>query len=155
MDKKGYWYHITEKNWSSTILLKPIQFGDNWGSDEDGPPRICVAPTIEQCFAAVPYSEYKNSDYKVYKTKHPEIATPGEVDDFQMTNEHWILVPTTFIKILTIPIIDMKNFPVLTSQNLTSQNQTKVINYVKNYLRQNTNITENNFNLTYKEFFSL
>ena len=148
---KFYWYHITEKNWSNTILLKPKQFGNNWGSNESGPPRICVSPTIEQCFAAIPYSEY-DSDYKVYRTQHKEIAENADknvVDDTNITDEHWIFVPTVFIKVLTIPMLDMKSFPKLTSQNLTSQNQVKVIKYVKSYLVDKNIIGE----ISYKDFY--
>lgn len=136
-ENANYWYHITEQNWPNRILLKPRESGENWGSDEGGPARISVAPTIEQCFAAVPYSEY-NSDYRIYRTlnKVPaEKAGEEWVPDVNITDEHWIYEPTIFIKIDEIPLEDIKKFPKMTVHDFYSSHQKKVIEFVRQYLK--------------------
>jgi hypothetical protein len=134
--EKRFWFHITEQNWPNRIVLNPRSGGENWGSDEKGPSRISVSPTIEQCFAAVPYSDY-NSNYNVYQTTKSIFANPADpnwVGDSHITEEHWLIEPTFFKKIFDVPLEDIKKFPILTHKDMHSKRQKEVIDYVKKYL---------------------
>jgi hypothetical protein len=142
---KKYWFHITDQDWPSKIVLEPKLYGDNWGPDEAGPSRISVAPTIEQCFAAVPYSEY-DTDYQVFKTEQQVDAEPADNDiigDFAITNEHWLFEPTSFIKVFTVPREDLNNFPSFKSWEMSKKRQLVVLAFVKDYLKQKHMISEN------------
>ena len=99
-NSKRYWYHI------STTLKKKVEHlipwdedtGFNRGGDEPVGKRICVAPTIEQCITAIPYS--LDTYCSIYRTKQKIKADkPSGVFDANITHEGWLLSPTTFVKI--------------------------------------------------------
>lgn len=95
-----YWYHV------STTLTKKEEHlipwdeenGFNRGGDEPLGKRICVAPSIEQCITAIPYS--LDTVCTIYRTAKKVRATkPVNVYDVPVTQEGWLMKPTLFIKI--------------------------------------------------------
>ena len=108
-DSKRYWYHV------STTLRKKVEHltpwdeddGFNRGGEEPEGKRICVAPTVEQCITALPYSF--DAHCTIYRTKRKVKAEkPVKVYDAPVTQEGWILVPTTFIKIGKLKFEDIE-----------------------------------------------
>lgn len=111
LDKKLY--HISfdgdlEGLWEPK---EPAGGGSQSDTSEPNTPRICVSPTIEQCFQAIypnvsKYFEEKNyphMDFYVYIAQvvgTEEIITPEAltakryVPDAHLTDEYWILDPT-------------------------------------------------------------
>lgn len=108
---KRYWYHLSSNLTEKEINLLP------WGNDKgfnrsglepDGE-RICVAPSIEQCITAIPY--WYSSWYNIYKTKNKVIAEKPKtkkIFDSHITDEGWIKIPTTFIKMGSINFEDVE-----------------------------------------------
>ena len=95
---KRYYYHITDKHWPKTITLIPQAEGENRDEDEPLIPRICVCSTIEQCMVAVYL--YTCDVYSIYRTKEKITAKRAQcINDSYITDEHWVLKPTKFIKI--------------------------------------------------------
>ena len=115
-------YHISFKDYGSTIWnpLNPAGSEDIPEGDEDlGEPlvpRICVSPTLEQCFRAVwlnvdkffKKKKYPHMDFHVYSPSFkgqervipPDVLTNERwVWDAHVTQEHWILTPTIMEKI--------------------------------------------------------
>ena len=106
-------YHISFKNDLEGVWQPKTPEGGGARTDSSEPEtrRICVSPTIEQCFQAIypnisQYFEDKNypyMDFYVYKPQlvgTEEIITPEGltehrwVPDAYLTDEHWILDPT-------------------------------------------------------------
>jgi hypothetical protein len=105
--KRRYWYHVSTTLRRKVARLTPWDEDKsvNRGGSEPPGPRICVAPTIEQCLVAVPYSSCGHG-FTVYRTKSPVLATrpypTKDIFDWKVTREGWLLKPTTFIKIGSI-----------------------------------------------------
>lgn len=95
-------------------------------------PRICVSPTIEQCFMAI-YPNishfYEEEDiealtftvYKVVNVK--DVVKAKQVLDAHVTDEHWLLVDSQLTKVgkVTIgidPGIEFKFYPFGLSDGL-------------------------------------
>jgi hypothetical protein len=101
--KKRYWYHVSTTLKKKTVHLVPWDDikGFNRASHEPEGNRICVAPTIEQCITAIPY--YLHTKIVIYRTKDEVIAKrPRRVFDSKVTNEGWLVEPTTFVRIGTL-----------------------------------------------------
>ena len=78
----------------------------NRGPCEPNNERICVAPTIEHCLAAVPYAP--GDEFTVYRTARKVKANkPKEVHDAHLTGEGWIQEPTMFERVgkLSLPAL--------------------------------------------------
>lgn len=100
---KRHWYHLSSTLKRLKVKLIPWDSvsGLNRTLSEPDGDRICVAPTIEQCIVAIPYTYH--SIFSIYRTESMVNATnPDDVFDSGITHEGWILEPTTFIKIGTI-----------------------------------------------------
>lgn len=138
---KRFWYHITIDNWPSAIVLTPRKGGQNLGAEEGKrrPKVISVAPTVEQCFAAIPYSDYPRKSWKVYRTQEEveaSLADPSLIDDVHITEEHWIASRTKFIRILQISSFEIKEkFPIHGINDMHQKAQLDVIHYCKKFLK--------------------
>ncbi len=103
-----YFYHVTPRSLGKSYTFKPK---DIMGCDYREPDikRVCVAPTISGCFAAI-HTGYGN--YNVYRTKRKVKAyITYNVADVGVTREKWLLSPTEFIKVGTISSYFTDNFP--------------------------------------------
>ena len=111
--KRRYWYHVSTTLRRKEIRLTPLDEtqSDNRGTSEPPGARICVAPTIEQCITAIPYSTYVTS-FSIYITKSPVMAKrpfpTKDIFDWKITREGWLLKPTNFIKIGSIRTSDIR-----------------------------------------------
>lgn len=100
-----YWYHVSTTLRAKEVILTPRDndSGFNRADDEPDTLRICVSPSLEQCIIAVPY--YYNTIFSVYRTKTKVKANrPINVFDSKITQEGWLIKPTTFIKMGTLDI---------------------------------------------------
>jgi hypothetical protein len=100
-----YWYHVSSTLVKPLVILRPWTNEDGFNRTDSEPntPRICVAPTIEQCLVAIPYRSV--GDYTIYRTKAPKrAARPRKVYDASVTQEGWLQETTAFIKIGTFPM---------------------------------------------------
>jgi len=80
--------------------------GFNRGGQEPEGERICVAPTVEQCLTAIPYT--LDARCTIYRTKHRVKADkPKKVFDAKVTQEGWLHDPTTFVKVGTLKFKDV------------------------------------------------
>lgn len=143
-NQKRYWYHV------STTLIKKIETlipwdnknGENRCDDEPEGKRICVAPTIEQCITALPYSLL--SEFRIYRTERQVIAKKArKVFDAKVTQEAWITTPTVFIKIGDLHTTDVEEglqVPYVISQAGSEDN----VSYSKEVLKwwQTANIQQ-------------
>lgn len=103
--RKGYWYHVSDTLRKDEITLHPRVEGVNRCFEEPEVPRVCVAPSIEQCMTALPYCLGIMS---VYRTKYQVNAVKAiNIEDAHITEEHWIIRPIKFVK---IGILDLGEF---------------------------------------------
>ena len=95
--KPRIWYHATCKDLGSYVVLEPhIPYVYR----EPDIPRICVAPNVRCCLAAVPCLD---EHMHVYVTTEPIMAyMPHDVVDSRRTHERWLLKPTMFIRLRTV-----------------------------------------------------
>ena len=99
--KPRYYYHVTEQKWSDKVILTPKIDGPNRDINEPKTPRICVCPTIEQCFVAIYFKD--DPKWYIYRTEKKEIATYSRnISDSYITGEQWLRKKTIFIKIGSI-----------------------------------------------------
>lgn len=125
---KRYWYHISTTLDDQQVYLIPWtgKKAFNRPKSEPTTKRICVAPSIEQCLAALPY--YLNSIISIYRTKNELVAKePKKVFDCHITKEGWITNPTTFIKIGILSFQDIEdglNIPHVIPQAASSGQNT-------------------------------
>ena len=104
---KRYWYHVSQTLTGKEVKLVPRRFGDNRSTDEPPVARVCVAPTIEQCMAAVPYSSW--CSFQVYRTKNKVVAEPATdaIPDAPITEEHWVRRKVKYVR---VGYLDLKEF---------------------------------------------
>lgn len=94
MDEKRFWFHITEENWGSKVKLYPRRCLRGESVGEPDTPRICVCPSMIKCYIA---TNWEVANRYVYRTVRRCSAVPAVgVYDSHITNEHWLLKPTTF-----------------------------------------------------------
>jgi len=94
-----FYYHVTSLNLGKNKLFKPKRI---LGCDcrEPDLERICVAPTISGCFAAIYVDGRK---YNVYRTKKKVKAhLTYNVYDVRATGEKWLLSPTDFVLVASV-----------------------------------------------------
>jgi len=93
LTKPKLWYHISHVDLGDTVEFSPRQI------HEEGEPRrarICVAPTVAHCLAAI---KLFRGPYSIYRTRDPVVAYyPYRVCDVRITRERWLLHPTVFVK---------------------------------------------------------
>jgi len=83
--------------------------GFNRSGDEPSGKRICVAPSVEQCITAIPY--YLGTILTIYRTKSPVKAKKAKgVFDVKITQEGWIQIPTSFVKVGILKFEDVEKF---------------------------------------------
>lgn len=106
-DGKRYWYHISTTLRHKRVHLFPKGDGINRGGAEPDGKRICVSPTVEQCLTAIPYT--LDARCTIYKTeKKVKADKPKDVFDAKVTQEGWIQMPTTFVKVGKIRLGDVE-----------------------------------------------
>ena len=103
-------YHLSKKKLTNTLLKPRVQSNKltNMGYEDGKIPRICVAPTIDGCFAAMDYFDEGEIAY-VYTPidsnkiqKYLMKPDTKEVIDADETGELWLMKPTKFKLIGTI-----------------------------------------------------
>lgn len=130
-----YYYHITRQFfWGEKITLYP-QPPTCFADGEPDFPRICVAPTVPQCFAAISLGLF--SMY-VYRTlEKVRVFGTYDVNDVHITHEKWIFDNTDFVR---TAIIDSKLVSLFPSSSRGSdkgeQRQKQLEDYraIKTYL---------------------
>lgn len=89
--KPRFWYHVSQKNIGYKAYFEPREI---YVAGESIRPRICVAPTVAHCLAAVSHKK----DVYIYRTYRKVAARyPYSVCDSYITKERWLLDPTCFI----------------------------------------------------------
>jgi hypothetical protein len=97
--KPRIWYHVTWKDLGDFVVLEPRNPGI---PGEPDIPRICVAPNVRCCLAAVGFII---ETMHVYVTTEPISAhMPHGVDDFRRTHERWLFSPMVFVKLRTVKV---------------------------------------------------
>lgn len=133
--KPRYFYHVTTKDWGQEVLLRPKRSGlDTFNRDYNEPrtARICVAPTVEQCFVAIPYRAGRT--YRVYRSKQRISAHyPRGVCDSKITGERWIRRPVRFVHVDTIEGGVTERFPQFVCIH---QNQRETLRVIREELRK-------------------
>jgi hypothetical protein len=103
-----YWYHISTTLTAKRVYLAPRdnRRSMNRSSCEPNDKRICVAPTVAHCLAAVPYAP--GEKYIIYRTFRKCRATqPNGIYDAHITDEGWIQYPTMFERIGVLSLPDL------------------------------------------------
>lgn len=111
---RNYYFHVTNRqDWGKEIVLFPLgnDDSDNRCYREPNIPRICVAPTVAGCVSAVcPILSASSRDALIYRTKYKVVGHPPKrITDSHITGEEWLLEPTEFILVDSIPsgVIEM------------------------------------------------
>ena len=95
---RRYLYHLSKTLCDKHIKLIPWNNPITRAENEPEGKRICVAPTIEQCITAIPYSPW--DIFTVYRTKSQLIPSVSRgIFDSSITYEGWLETPTSFIKV--------------------------------------------------------
>jgi hypothetical protein len=122
--KLEYWYHVSCKNHGQQIVFTPREIKYHFGGGEPSYPRVCVAPSVAECLAAIRH-DIGSSNLYVYRTATQERAYYpkqefvnserayrdfeslnlarvnnrffAKVEDAHITNERWVLTPTRFV----------------------------------------------------------
>lgn len=130
--KSEYWYHVSGRNHGKKVTLIPKSVDYHTGNGEPNYPRVCVAPSVAECLAAIrhgingclslhvyrteikvkayyPKQQFissRNADEKYWYYLENLKRVGGKlyafVEDAHITNERWILTPTTFVLMSTI-----------------------------------------------------
>lgn len=106
---RRYWYHVSTTLTKRVEHLKPRgnEKGFNRADHEPDNARICVAPSIEQCITAIPYR--LGDSCTIYRTQERVRASkPKKVFDINITEEGWLQVPTTFVRLGTLEFEDVE-----------------------------------------------
>jgi hypothetical protein len=126
--RRKYWYHLSSTLKHTTVFLKPWDndrgFNRSW--KEPNVERICVAPSMAHCLAALPYCP--GDSYNVYRTKNKVKAnSPSNVFDSHITLEGWIQKPTVFVKIGELTLEDVEEGDLLNlPQQVASDNNPRL-----------------------------
>lgn len=104
---KRYWWHCTSdyhgESW--TAVRRPPK---HRSVREPDTPRLCVAPTIAECFSAVLFNE--NKPVYCYRTaKKCRGVSPKNVWDSVVTREAWLIPPVQMVLARTIPTVDAQS----------------------------------------------
>ncbi len=163
-NKRRYWYHISTNDFGNNAIIDPNTEGHNRCYGEPKVARFCVAPTIQQCIAAVPLEiddfddfEYpfvfrRNSLY-VYQSfgkrtaKYPysrkkdiEEGNDHLPFDRHITHEGWITQTCRFKKIGVIGAdINEETFLNIDFESCTEGDPAKIRRHL-NRIRKNDHI---------------
>ena len=100
--KPEFFYHITDKWWKKRVKLHPKTDGPHRDPDEPKIARICVSKTIYGCVSAI--SCCLGTRMYIYRTYHRvKAAYTWGVADARITQERWLVRPTTFLRVGKIP----------------------------------------------------
>ncbi len=104
---RRYWYHLSTTLNNKRHYLTPWDNDNekaiNRGGYEPNVKRTCVAPSVEHCLAAIPYS--RGEKFTIYRTAHRIIPTPAtEVFDRNVTQEGWVQIPMLFVRVGTLSL---------------------------------------------------
>lgn len=93
--KRRHWFHCSSKFLGETFAAErrpPMHMAQR----EPSTPRLCVAPSIAECFAAVLFGDAK--PVYCYRTEKPRRAvTPRGVWDECVTSERWLIPPVLMV----------------------------------------------------------
>lgn len=93
--KRRHWYHCSSEflGESFTAERRPPR---HMAQREPPTPRLCVAPSVAECFAAVLFGDCK--PVYAYRTESPRRAVaPRGVWDECVTRERWLIPPVRMI----------------------------------------------------------
>ena len=116
LEDRFFSLHAAEGYCDKPFALRPKlpETADVQGGEDNTTPRICVAPTIEQCITAIGIDRFRrccagNDDAKSYETYGREVypiivmsfsdaenyycPSPALVPDIKKTDEQWLLYP--------------------------------------------------------------
>jgi hypothetical protein len=100
MNRQCYWYHCSN-----------VFHGQSWTAKRKAPdlhangeavtPRLCVCPTVAECFSA---RLFTGGDVFVYRTAKPHrTIKPRTVWDHLITGERWLVPPVEMVFVSAIP----------------------------------------------------
>ncbi len=93
--KRQHWFHCTSTN-KGPSFVADLRAPLHMSVKEPATPRLCVAPTISECFAAVLFDARK--PVYCYRTETPRRAVaPRDVWDEAVTRERWLIPPVKMI----------------------------------------------------------
>jgi len=102
-------YHVSYRYLGERVRLEPRLSIEARIGREPGPPRICVSDSIEGCLWAITKSKLQKLMY-VYQALRPrdiDFDSPRQhVEDWEVTQEVWILQPTDFKFLYAIEVQD-------------------------------------------------
>lgn len=100
-------FHVSKRDLGEKVILTPSIPRDTAKGEDRVTPRVCFAPTVEQCVIGIvgygisqditflgAFSILANSQWcpTVYKTEEV-LFEPDWVSDFHITHEEWALDP--------------------------------------------------------------
>lgn len=114
-NEKRKFYFVTDIDFGESYSILPKIPLNRKFEENDDVPRICVAPTVYGCLAAIENIEIGGC-YRVYECESSDYCRPSEddVEDVEFTDEHWILSSTVIklnclIKVIEREFIKIKN----------------------------------------------
>lgn len=103
---KRHWWHCTSDYHGESFVAIRRQ-PKHKSEREPTTPRLCVSPTIAECFSAVLFADGK--PVYCYRTESPRKAVaPKDVWDQVITRERWLIPPVAMVLVKTIPTIDVE-----------------------------------------------
>lgn len=102
---KTHWWHCTSDYHGESFVATRRQ-PKHKSDREPVTPRLCVAPSIAECFAAVLFADSK--PVYCYRTEVPRRAVaPRDVWDQVVTRERWLIPPVVMTLRKTIASLDV------------------------------------------------
>lgn len=102
---RRYWWHCTAEYHGATWIAER-RCPKNCSRWEPKTPRLCVAPTIAECFAAVLFP-VDRSVYCYRSEKKYNGVTPKGVWDAVITREAWLIPPVRMLLVRTVAAPDV------------------------------------------------
>lgn len=103
---KRYWWHCTSEyhgeRWTAVRRCPRHR-----SQSEPDTPRLCVSPTVAECFAAVLFKKCKPV-YCYQTEKKCSGITPRNVWDSVVTREAWLIPPVSMVLSKTIASVDVQ-----------------------------------------------
>lgn len=106
MTAKRYWWHCTS-NYYGELWTAERRCPRHRADGEPDTPRLCVCPTIAECFAAVLFSRSRPV-YCYRSEKRCHGVSPKNVWDSAITREAWLIPPVNMVLAKTIASIDVQ-----------------------------------------------
>jgi hypothetical protein len=102
---KRYWWHCTS-TYHGEVFRAARRIPAHASDAEPAVPRLCVSPSIAECFAAVLFKQDKA--VYCYRTESPRRAVmPRNVWDQAITRERWLIPPVKLRLCRTIASVDV------------------------------------------------